>query len=116
MGLSHALYEEMTFDESVVTSRDWRSYPVLTMADVPEIKVVILHSPGGRVVRRRLGGRQRAGGVGDCRGVLRRHREDRPPAAAEAGIRAVRSEGVGENAPAARRSLSCSVVVRLMAC
>jgi CO/xanthine dehydrogenase Mo-binding subunit len=45
MGLSHALYEEMTFDESGVTSRDWRSYPILTMADVPEIKVVILNHP-----------------------------------------------------------------------
>lgn len=45
MGLSHALYEEMTFDESGITSRDWRSYPVLTMADVPEIKVVILNHP-----------------------------------------------------------------------
>jgi CO/xanthine dehydrogenase Mo-binding subunit len=45
MGLSHALYEEMTFDESGVTSRDWRSYPILTMADVPEIKVVILPHP-----------------------------------------------------------------------
>ena len=45
MGLSHALYEEMTFDESGVTSRDWRTYPVLTMADVPEIKVVIHNHP-----------------------------------------------------------------------
>jgi CO/xanthine dehydrogenase Mo-binding subunit len=45
MGLSHALYEEMTFDESGVTCRDWRSYPILTMADVPEIKVVILPNP-----------------------------------------------------------------------
>ncbi len=45
MGLSHALYEEMTFDESGVTSRDWRSYPILTMADVPEVKVVILPHP-----------------------------------------------------------------------
>ena len=45
MGLSHALYEETTFDESGVTSRDWRSYPVLTMADIPEIKVVILPHP-----------------------------------------------------------------------
>lgn len=45
MGLSHALYEEMTFDESGVTSRDWRSYPILTMADVPDIKVVILSHP-----------------------------------------------------------------------
>lgn len=45
MGLSHALHEEMTFDESGVTSRDWRSYPILTMAEVPEIKVVILNRP-----------------------------------------------------------------------
>jgi CO/xanthine dehydrogenase Mo-binding subunit len=45
MGLSHALYEEVTFDESGVTSRDWRSYPILTMADIPEIKVVILNHP-----------------------------------------------------------------------
>jgi nicotinate dehydrogenase subunit B len=45
MGLSHALYEEMTFDESGVTSRDWRSYPILTMADVPKITVVILNHP-----------------------------------------------------------------------
>jgi nicotinate dehydrogenase subunit B len=45
MGLSHALHEEMTFDEGAVTSRDWLTYPVLTMADVPEIKVVILSHP-----------------------------------------------------------------------
>jgi nicotinate dehydrogenase subunit B len=45
MGLSHALYEEMTFNESAVTSRDWRTYPILTMADVPEVKVVILDHP-----------------------------------------------------------------------
>ena len=45
MGLSHALHEEMTFDESAVTSRDWMTYPILTMADVPEIKVVILPHP-----------------------------------------------------------------------
>jgi CO/xanthine dehydrogenase Mo-binding subunit len=45
MGLSHALYEEMTFDQSAITSRDWRSYPILTMDDVPQIKVVILPHP-----------------------------------------------------------------------
>ncbi|MEP7306787.1 MAG: hypothetical protein ABJA98_14825 [Acidobacteriota bacterium] len=28
-----------------MTSRDWRSYPILTMADVPEINVVILPHP-----------------------------------------------------------------------
>jgi CO/xanthine dehydrogenase Mo-binding subunit len=45
MGVSHALHEEMTFDESGVTSRDWRSYPILTMAELPEIKVVIINRP-----------------------------------------------------------------------
>ena len=30
---------------AVITSRDWRSYPILTMADVPEIKVVLLNRP-----------------------------------------------------------------------
>ena len=45
MGISHALHEEMTFDESGVTSRDWRSYPILTMEEVPEIKVVIINRP-----------------------------------------------------------------------
>ena len=44
-GMSHALHEEMTFDESGVTSRDWRSYPILTMGEVPEIKVVIMNRP-----------------------------------------------------------------------
>ena len=45
MGISHALYEEMQFDESGVTSRNWRSYPIATMADVPEMKVVMVNRP-----------------------------------------------------------------------
>jgi CO/xanthine dehydrogenase Mo-binding subunit len=45
MGISHALLEEATFDESAITSSDWRSYPILEMADVPEIAVVLLHKP-----------------------------------------------------------------------
>ena len=45
MGLSHALHEEMTFDESGITSRDWRSYPILTIDEVPEVKVMILPNP-----------------------------------------------------------------------
>jgi CO/xanthine dehydrogenase Mo-binding subunit len=45
MGISHALYEELQFDESGITSRDWRSYPIATMLDVPEEKVVILNKP-----------------------------------------------------------------------
>jgi nicotinate dehydrogenase subunit B len=45
MGISQALLEEAMFDESGITSRDWNSYPILKMADIPEIKVVLLHNP-----------------------------------------------------------------------
>jgi len=45
MGISHALFEEVTFDESGITTDDWISYPIPTMADVPEVKVVLLHNP-----------------------------------------------------------------------
>jgi nicotinate dehydrogenase subunit B len=45
MGVSHALYEELQFDESGITTSDWRSYPILKMADIPEVKVVLLHRP-----------------------------------------------------------------------
>jgi CO/xanthine dehydrogenase Mo-binding subunit len=45
MGVSMALLEELQFDESGITSRDWRTYPILKMADLPEIKVVLLNKP-----------------------------------------------------------------------
>ncbi|MGB7731274.1 MAG: molybdopterin cofactor-binding domain-containing protein [Candidatus Acidiferrum sp.] len=45
MGISQALLEEAMFDESGITSRDWNTYPILKMADIPEIKVVLLNSP-----------------------------------------------------------------------
>ncbi len=45
MGISAALLEEATFDESGITNRDWRTYPILKMADIPEIKVVLLNRP-----------------------------------------------------------------------
>ena len=45
MGISHALFEEVTFDESGITTDDWISYPIPTMADIPEIKVVLLNNP-----------------------------------------------------------------------
>jgi CO/xanthine dehydrogenase Mo-binding subunit len=40
MGLSEALKEEVTFDQSTVTSTDWTRYKILTMAETPEINVV----------------------------------------------------------------------------
>jgi CO/xanthine dehydrogenase Mo-binding subunit len=45
MGVSIALKEELQFDESGVVTADWRSYPIATMADLPDIKVVLIHRP-----------------------------------------------------------------------
>ena len=51
MGLSEALKEELIFDHEKVTSTNWRSYPIMTMADTPEIKLVTIsrddHGFGG---------------------------------------------------------------------
>jgi len=45
MGISHALFDEVTFDESGITTDDWLSYPIPTMSDVFEIKVVLINNP-----------------------------------------------------------------------
>lgn len=42
MGLSEALKEEVTFDNSKVTSTNWSRYKILTMSEIPQIKVVQL--------------------------------------------------------------------------
>jgi len=45
MGISHALLEEAKFDESAITARDWRTYPILKMSDIPDVKVVLMNKP-----------------------------------------------------------------------
>src|SRR5579872_1175391 len=45
MGISLALMEEATFDESGITAQDWLTYPILKMSEIPEIKVVLLNRP-----------------------------------------------------------------------
>jgi nicotinate dehydrogenase subunit B len=45
MGISIALHEEVNFNQSAITTANWSSYPIATMADVPNIKVVMLHRP-----------------------------------------------------------------------
>jgi CO/xanthine dehydrogenase Mo-binding subunit len=42
MGISQALREEVEFNTSSITSTDFRSYPILTMAETPEIMVEII--------------------------------------------------------------------------
>jgi len=44
--ISRSIYEEVTWNGTGVTSRDWVSYPVAHMADVPdEVTVVMVHRP-----------------------------------------------------------------------
>jgi len=45
MGISEALHEEVGFDAGAITSTDWLGYPILTMAELPEIKVVLAPRP-----------------------------------------------------------------------
>ncbi|MCL4395230.1 MAG: molybdopterin-dependent oxidoreductase [Chloroflexi bacterium] len=42
---SRALKEQVTFDESHVTSVDWDSYPILKFSEVPEVQVVPIDHP-----------------------------------------------------------------------
>lgn len=43
--LSRTLHEELKFDQSTVTSRDWASYPILTFPEVPEIEIDLIDRP-----------------------------------------------------------------------
>jgi CO/xanthine dehydrogenase Mo-binding subunit len=75
MGVSHALFEEVTFDESGITTSDWASYPIPTMSDLPEIKVVILQQSASRHLRGRLGSGECTRCTCDCSGAPRCNRK-----------------------------------------
>lgn len=40
--LSRAMFEEVAFDKSRVTSLDWASYPILTFPDVPDLAIELV--------------------------------------------------------------------------
>jgi len=43
--VSRALFEEVTFDTANVTSLDWKTYPILTMADAPKVTSILINHP-----------------------------------------------------------------------
>jgi CO/xanthine dehydrogenase Mo-binding subunit len=43
--ISRTLWEEVTFDQSNVTSTDWSKYPILTFMDEPVIETVLIDRP-----------------------------------------------------------------------
>jgi nicotinate dehydrogenase subunit B len=44
-GVSETLHEEVVFNKGTITSRDWVSFPILRMADMPKIKVLVMNNP-----------------------------------------------------------------------
>ena len=44
-GVSRAVLEEVKFDETGIKSVDWRSYPVITFRNVPEVDIVLKNRP-----------------------------------------------------------------------
>ncbi len=84
MGISHALLEEVPFDESGITCSDWASYPILTMDAVPHIEVVLLHNPatgvygGGSEAANALAAPAIAGALHDATGKVARRLPLRP--------------------------------------
>ena len=45
MGTSEALHEQVHFNKSAITDRDWVTFPILRMVELPKIKIVILNNP-----------------------------------------------------------------------
>jgi CO/xanthine dehydrogenase Mo-binding subunit len=43
---SWTLKEEVRFDRTRITSRDWETYPILRFSEVPEVETVLLDRPG----------------------------------------------------------------------
>jgi CO/xanthine dehydrogenase Mo-binding subunit len=45
---SWTLHEEVKFDRNGILSRDWSSYPILTMPEVPQVSVALINRPSER--------------------------------------------------------------------
>ena len=44
-GTSRTLKEQVTYDDSNVTSVDWRGYPILTYPEIPTVNITLLNRP-----------------------------------------------------------------------
>ena len=106
MGISHALAGGGDVRRKRRSpARDWRTYPILKMADIPEIKVVLLNRPE---VGAYGGGSEAANAL--AAPAMRRRCSMRPgrsaPASAEAGVCTSASQDVAESRWT-RRNIFC---------
>ena len=47
---SWTLHEEVKFDKKGILSRDWSTYPILTMPEVPQVDVALINRPDERAL------------------------------------------------------------------
>jgi nicotinate dehydrogenase subunit B len=45
---SWTLREQVLFDRNGITSRDWASYPIMTMPEVPKVEIALINRPNER--------------------------------------------------------------------
>jgi nicotinate dehydrogenase subunit B len=48
--MSWTLYEHVRFDKTGIQSRDWLSYPILSIADAPKVETVLINRPTERAL------------------------------------------------------------------
>jgi len=46
--VSWTLKEEVRFDKNAILTRDWASYPILTMPEVPKVEIELINRPNER--------------------------------------------------------------------
>ena len=83
---SWTLKEQVRFDRDGITSRDWASYPIMTMPEVPKVEIELINRAERAAARRR---RRLAGarGGGDRQCLRPCHRQAHPRPADESGAR-----------------------------
>ena len=45
---SWTLHEHVRFDRNGILSRDWKSYPILSIANAPKVETVMINQPNER--------------------------------------------------------------------
>ena len=48
--MSWTLHEHVRFDRNGILSEDWKTYPILTMPDVPRVEIVLIDRPNERAL------------------------------------------------------------------
>ncbi len=48
--MSWTLHEEVRFDKNAIRSRDWHTYPILSIADAPKVETVLINRPTERAL------------------------------------------------------------------